>query len=40
MARFQEISLEDAELAYDLYMRYLTRDGTSEPEVLERILAD
>jgi ABC-type nitrate/sulfonate/bicarbonate transport system substrate-binding protein len=40
MARFQEISLEDAERSYDLNSRFLTRDGTSEPAVLEGILRD
>jgi hypothetical protein len=40
MARFLEISPEDAAEAYDAYMKYLTRDGTSTPDVLERILGD
>lgn len=40
MARFLEISPEDAAEAYDAYMRYLTTDGTSTPDVLERILQD
>ena len=40
MMRFQELSQDDAELSYDTYMKYLTRDGTSEPAVLERILND
>jgi NitT/TauT family transport system substrate-binding protein len=38
MARFQEMAPEDAALAYDSNMKYLTRDGTSSREVLERIL--
>jgi NitT/TauT family transport system substrate-binding protein len=40
LTRFLEISEEDATEAYDAYMRYLTLDGTSTPEVLERILRD
>jgi ABC-type nitrate/sulfonate/bicarbonate transport system substrate-binding protein len=40
MARFQEITVEDAARSYDLNSRFLTRDGTSEPAVLERILRD
>jgi ABC-type nitrate/sulfonate/bicarbonate transport system substrate-binding protein len=40
MARWLDVPLEDAEQQYDLYMRYLTADGTSTPAVLERILAD
>ena len=40
MAHFQEISAEDAERGYDLNSRFLTRDGTAEPAVLERILRD
>jgi NitT/TauT family transport system substrate-binding protein len=40
MMRFQEVSKEDAELAYDTYIQYLTRDGTSTPETLERVLQD
>jgi len=40
MVRFQDVSQEDAALAYDSYMQYLTRDGTSTPETLERILQD
>jgi ABC-type nitrate/sulfonate/bicarbonate transport system substrate-binding protein len=40
MVRFQDVSQDDAALAYDSYIQYLTRDGTSTPETLERILAD
>jgi ABC-type nitrate/sulfonate/bicarbonate transport system substrate-binding protein len=40
MARFQEVSMEDAAESYDVHMKYLTRDGTSTPEVLERILQE
>jgi NitT/TauT family transport system substrate-binding protein len=40
MVRFQEVSPADAALAYDNYIQYLTRDGTSTPETLERILQD
>jgi ABC-type nitrate/sulfonate/bicarbonate transport system substrate-binding protein len=40
MARFQEVSMEDAAESYDVHMKYLTRDGTSTPEILERILQE
>lgn len=40
LARFLEISPEDATEAYDAYMKYLTADGTSTPDALERILRD
>jgi NitT/TauT family transport system substrate-binding protein len=40
MARFQEVSLDDAAASYDRYMRYLTADGISPPERLERIIGD
>jgi NitT/TauT family transport system substrate-binding protein len=40
MARFQEVSADDAALAYDRYLRYLTVDGQSPAEKLERILTD
>ncbi len=40
LARFLGISPDDAAEAYDAYLRYLTADGTSKPEVLENILRD
>jgi len=40
MARFQEVPVDDAALAYDRYLRYLTVDGQSPPDRLARILTD
>jgi ABC-type nitrate/sulfonate/bicarbonate transport system substrate-binding protein len=38
MVAFQNVPPEDAAAAYDANLKYLTRDGTSPPETLGRIL--
>ena len=38
MVAFQNVPAEDAAAAYDANLKYLTRDGTSSPDTLARIL--
>jgi ABC-type nitrate/sulfonate/bicarbonate transport system substrate-binding protein len=40
MMRYQDIGLEEATAAYDRHLKYLTADGLSTPERLERILVN